>query len=601
MRNMDTMSRRWLYLALPPFLLVVAAFVLVQLFLELDEDAIDRKAAERLTLYRQTILGEYQKYRYLPYMIARDPRATSALGLGQPVESANRFLEEMAENSGVELLYVMNAEGTTLAASNWRAELSLVGRNYGFRPYFKSAIQGEEGSFFAIGATSDEPGLFLARPTPVSGAPIGVAVVKVDMGPLEEAWAEGGETVFASDANGVIFLSSQPDWRYRTLAELPAEIRQTIETTRQYAGRALSPVSAQPLRSHEEISIDGRAYRHNSADVGLLGWKLHFLVPVEEARKSVLPIWAVTLTLCLVYAVIVLVLRGRRLRKASALLRQESAGLKELNTRLVEEIQERRRVERELLEAQRGLARSSRLAAVGEMSAAVVHELSQPLSALRMFVAGTRKFLEKGDTATASENLDEIDSLQMRMANLTQELKRFARPGESRIEKTDLRECVRVAEKIVRPRFEETGVTLELDLPDAALEAETAPLRIEQILVNLLRNGADAAAGEEQGRVLLRAAHRGGQAVLQISDNGPGIPEDLRERIFDPFFSTKASSGGMGLGLAISIRLAEDLGGDLSVQANAPKGALFELHLPALTEDTAGGDVLPEKPSEAAE
>ncbi|MCV0426357.1 MAG: sensor histidine kinase, partial [Roseibium sp.] len=123
-------SKRWLYLALPPMILVIAAIVLVELFLDLDEDSVDRKAAERLTLYRQTILGEYQKYRYLPYMIARDPRATSALGLGQPVESANRFLQEMSENSGADLLYVMNAEGTTLAASNWQDPLSLVGRNY---------------------------------------------------------------------------------------------------------------------------------------------------------------------------------------------------------------------------------------------------------------------------------------------------------------------------------------------------------------------------------------------------------------------------------------------------------------------------------------
>lgn len=595
------MSKRWLYLALPPFVFLAAAFVLVQLFLELDGDSIDRKAAERLTLYRQTILGEYQKYRYLPYMIARDPRATSALGLGQPVESANRFLQEMAENSGVELLYVMNAEGTTLAASNWQDDLSLVGRNYGFRPYFKSALEGNEGHFFAIGATSDEPGLFLARPTPVAGKPLGVAVVKVDMGPLEDAWAEGGETVFASDANGVIFLSSQSDWRYRTLAPLPDEVRRTIESTRQYAGRDLKPVSDRPVEARQQLVIDGRTYRHNAADVGLLGWTLHFLVPVEETRKSVLPIWAAAITLCLIYSVIVLVLRGRRLRKASVLLRQESADLKELNTRLVEEVQERRRVERELLEAQRGLARSSRLAAVGEMSAAVVHELSQPLSALRMFVAGTRKFLEKGDTHTAAENLDEIDGLQMRMANLTQELKRFARPGESRIEKTDLRESVRVAEKIVRPRFEETGVVLDLDLPPEPLEAETAPLRIEQILVNLLRNGADAAAGEENGRVSLRAECLDDQVVLQIADNGPGIPEDLRERIFDPFFSTKASSGGMGLGLAISIRLAEDLGGGLSVRSNAPKGAVFELRLPGFNDAHDARDPAAEQKSEAAE
>ncbi|WFE89052.1 ATP-binding protein [Roseibium porphyridii] len=595
------MSKRLFYLALPPLLLVAIAFVLVQLVQELDEASVDRKAAERLTLYRQTILGEYQKYRYLPYMIARDPRATSALGLGQPVDSANRFLQEMAENSGAELLYVMNGDGTTLAASNWQEPLSLVGRNYGFRPYFKSAIQGEEGRFFAIGATSDEPGLFLARPTPVAGSPIGVAVVKVDMGPLEDAWAEGGETVFASDANGVIFLSSHADWRYRTIEPLTKDVRETIDLTRQYASRSLEPVSDQAVRARELVTIDGKAFRHNAADVGLLGWTLHFLVPVEETRKSILPIWASAITLCLVYAVIVLVLRGRRLRKTSVLLRQESADLKELNTRLVGEIQERGRIERELLEAQRGLARSNRLAAVGEMSAAVVHELSQPLAALRMFVAGTRKFLEKGDTQTAAENLVEIDSLQLRMANLTQELKRFSRPGESRIERIDLRESIRTAEKIARPRFEETGVSLVLDLPETPLEVETAPLRIEQILVNLLRNGADATASEQAGRVELKAALADGDVRLQIADNGPGVPEDLRERIFDPFFSTKTSSGGMGLGLAISMRLAEDLGGSLSVRANTPKGAVFELELPAFSAVSDSSRAKAEPESEAAE
>ena len=242
-----------------------------------------------------------------------------------------------------------------------------------------------------------------------------------------------------------------------------------------------------------------------------------------------------------------------------------------------------------------------RLAAVGEMSAAVVHELSQPLAALRMFVAGTRKFLDKGDTGTAVENLQEIDAIQLRMANLTQELKRFARPGESRIEKIDLRESIRTAEKIVRPRFEETGVNLKMDLPDDALEAETAPLRVEQILVNLLRNGADAAASEGDGRVLLVARLLDDEIRLEISDNGPGIPEDLRERIFDPFFSTKTSSGGMGLGLAISMRLAEDLGGNLSVRADTPKGAVFELTLPAVESGAARSNQSLDLDNEAAE
>ncbi|WP_168206502.1 ATP-binding protein [Labrenzia sp. PHM005] len=582
------MSTRWLILALPPLLLIITAVALAYVFQELDEDGVDRKAAERLTLYRQTIVGEYQKYRYLPYMIARDPRATASIGLGQPAESANRFLEEMAANSGADLLYVMNAEGTTVAASNWQKPLSLVGRNYGFRPYFKAAMRGEEGQFFAIGLTTGRPGLFLARPTPVEGEPVGVAVVKVDTRDLETAWAEGGELVFATDADGVIFLSSRPDWRYRTLADLPPETRAAIASSQKYAKETLKPVSGQPVTGQKQLTIDRQTFRHNSTDVGLLGWKLHFLVPVEETHNSALPIWAVTLTLCLFYAVIVLGLRGRRLRKASALLRQESADLKDLNQRLVGEIKERRRVEHALLEAQRGLARSNRLAAVGEMSAAVVHELSQPLSALRMFVAGTRKFLEKGDTQTAAENLQEIDSLQTRMTSLTQELKRFARPGESRIENVDLRESIQAAEKIARPRFEETGVLLKIDMPVTPLIVETAPLRIEQILVNLLRNAADAAADKDDGVVQLRVEETGTSVLIRVLDNGPGIPIGLRERIFDPFFSTKTNSEGMGLGLAISMRIAEDLGGELSVSGNRPKGAVFELKVPALKSgDTA--------------
>ncbi|MEP4769133.1 MAG: ATP-binding protein [Roseibium sp.] len=581
------MSKRWFYLLLPPLILVSAASVLVQLFMELDEDSVDLKAGERLTLYRQTILGEYQKFRYLPYMIARDPRATSALGLGHPVVSANQFLEEMAQNSGAEILYVMNEDGTTLAASNWQEPQSLVGRNYAFRPYFKAAMQGREGQYFAIGMTTGRPGLFLARPTPVEGTPNGVAVVKVDTSQLERAWVEGGELVFASDADGVIFLSSQPEWRYRTLSALSPDARKKLAAARKYVGQALEPISKGAVRSSNSLTIDGKVYRHNSTEVGLLGWNLHFLVPAEETHTSALPIWAVTFTLCLLYAVVVLVMRGRRLRKTSVELRQESADLKQLNTRLVGEIQERRRVEHELLEAQRGLARSNRLAAVGEMSAAVVHELSQPLAALRMFVAGTRKFLENGDTDTAAENLHEIDSLQMRMANLTQELKKFARPGESRIEKVDLRESIRAAEKLVRPRFEETSVRLVLEFPDDSLDVETAPLRVEQILTNLLRNGADAAVGEDNAEVRLEASHDGGMIRLRITDNGPGIPEDLMERIFDPFFSTKTSSEGMGLGLAISMRLAVDLGGSLSVSANLPKGARFDLTLPAIVKATA--------------
>ncbi|MEP2894574.1 ATP-binding protein [Roseibium sp.] len=575
------MSTRLLLLALPPIAVLLIASLLVQLMVEQDRETVDHKAAERLTLYRQTILGEYEKYRYLPYMLARDPRATVVLNMGRPTESTNRFLEEVAEKSGADLLFVMDRHGRTLAASNWRDELSLVGQSYAFRPYFHTALKGKEGQFFAIGATLGEPGLFLSLPSPVNGEPNGVAVVKVDMEPLEQAWAKGGETVFASDANGVIFLASVADWRYRTLQELSDDVRSQITATRQYADQPLTALSQSPLGNEKVVTVDGHTYRHNSAQVGLLGWTLHFLVPIEETRKNIWPIWASAIGLSLLYLVGLLIQRGRVLRQASALLRQESQGLRELNQRLVDEVDERRRVEEELRNAQMRLARSSRLAAVGQMSAAVAHELNQPLAALRMFVAGARKLLESGNVPAVEDNLKEIDSLQHRMATLTQELKRFARPAESRIEVVDLRTSIAAAEKIARSRFEEDGVKLHLRLPDEPLNLETAPLKVEQVLVNLLRNGADSAAKAEAGEVILETGRQGESVVVSVSDNGSGVPVDLREKIFDPFFTTKLSNGGLGLGLSISDRMAEDLGGSLQVKPSASGGATFVFTLPA--------------------
>ncbi len=593
--HMMGMNKGRILLALPPLIMLAIGFVLVELMAGLDREEAERKASERLTLYRQMIQGEYGKYRYLPYMIARDPRAANVLTDVREAPAANRYLAEMAENSGVDILFVMDTDGTTLAASNWQSDQTLVGQNYGFRPYFKQALGGREGQYFAIGLTTGRPGLFFARPTPVTGEPKGVSVVKVELGTLEETWSNGGEIVFATDKHGVIFLSSRPEWRYRTLSDLDTSSRREISNARQYADEPLRRI-AEPGTSSDMLILGGNAYQASSSPVRLLDWTLHYLVPEAEARPQLWPIWAPTIGLSLLYTIGVLVVRGRRLRKASAALRQESMDLRALNDRLVDEISERKRVEKELMEAQRGLARSSRLAAVGEMSAAVVHELSQPLAALRMFVAGTRKFLEKGDSGNAASNLQEIDALQLRMAHLTQELKRIARPGESRIERVDLRESIRSAEKIVRSRFEETGVRLTMDLPDTALFAETAPLRVEQILVNLLRNGADAACTRNAGLVSLQATMVRSEVVVTVADNGEGVPQTLRDRIFDPFFSTKLKSGGMGLGLSISMRIAEDLGGALCLHENSGGGAVFELSLPALT-----GDPVPAVPQREVE
>ncbi|SDT90345.1 ATP-binding protein [Stappia sp. ES.058] len=580
-----------------PVLGVLAAAVFAADWVERQSEASsDARARERLTLYRETLLRELEKFRYLPYLVARDPRATAVLEDPQQAEAANLFLKDLTAATGAEALYVMNAEGRTVAASNFDTASSFMGRNYAFRPYFQTARDGGEGQFFAVGATTGKPGFFFARATPKDAAVQGVVVVKVDMDRLEQSWRDGGETVIVSDVHGVVFLGTQDAWRYASIAPLTDMVVAAIRENRQYGGVRLSSLQEGDADA-QEIAIAGTPYRQARLKVGLLDWTIHYFTPRAEIEAVRGIVWAGALTLILLYVVAMLVVRGRRLGQLTAGLKRDAAGLRDLNSRLVGEIDERRRVETELREAQAGLARASRLAAVGEMSAAVAHELNQPLAALGMFVSGARLYQARGEATAVLENLDEIDALRLRMASLTQELKRLARPGESRIETVDMRDCLKTSAKLVRPRIEETGVALHLDLTGAALPASTAPLRVEQVLVNLLRNAIDACHLAPAPCVEARAWTQDGHILIEIADNGAGIPEDLRERIFEPFFSTKPAASGLGLGLAISARIVDDLGGTLKIHDSVSGGAAFVLSLPQArqatgrTEDRNPGNV----------
>lgn len=576
------LSRRFLrrlLLLLPPLAVLAAAVLAADWAEDRSRERSDAGARERLTLYRETILRELEKYRYLPYLVARDPRAVGVLSDPAETDAANRFLKDLAATTGADALYVMNGKGLTVAASNFDTANSFMGRNYAFRPYFQAALDGEEGRFFAVGATTGEPGFFFARSTPSGTQPRGVVVVKVDMDRLERNWREGGETVIVTDVHGVVFLGTRDDWRYASIAPLDDMVVAAIRSDRQYGGERLQSLQEGPAHA-TDLTIDGTAYRQARLRVGLLDWSIHYFTPLTEVRAPRSTVWAAAFALILVYAVGLLFLRSRRLGRVTAGLRQDAAGLRDLNRRLVDEVEERRRVERELRETQADLARASRLAAVGQMSAAVAHELNQPLAALGMFVSGARLYHQRGEVAEVLENLDEIDALRLRMASLTQELKRFARPGESRIETVDLRECLKTSAKLVRPRIEETGVALQLHITSADLTATTAPLRVEQVLVNLIRNAIDACQGEPEPRVEARAWSEGATAMIEVADNGAGIPDELRERIFEPFFTTKPAAAGLGLGLAISARIVEDLGGGLSVREGRSGGACFVLSLP---------------------
>jgi two-component system C4-dicarboxylate transport sensor histidine kinase DctB len=216
------------------------------------------------------------------------------------------------------------------------------------------------------------------------------------------------------------------------------------------------------------------------------------------------------------------------------------------------------------------------------MSAAVSHELNQPLAAMKTYLAGARLLVQRKRPEEALTSFQRIDDLIGRMGGITRQLKSYARKGDVDLETVDLRDSVRAALAMMAPQLGKMKVDIATTLPSEPVMIEADPLRIEQILVNLLRNGLDAVKAVDDPRIKILLA-KGEMILLSVEDNGPGVREP--GKLFEPFYTTKKPGEGLGLGLAISAGFAAEMGGRL-VARNAPDGgAVFELILPVTGEN----------------
>ena len=274
-------------------------------------------------------------------------------------------------------------------------------------------------------------------------------------------------------------------------------------------------------------------------------------------------------------------LSSRKTASRMMFFQRESAELRKLNIRLQREIAERQKVERTLEVAEQTLAQSSKLAALGEMSAAVSHELNQPLAAMKTYLAGARLLLTRNRPQEALASFQRIDDLIERMGAITRQLKSYARKGADKFGAVDAREAVVSAISMMEPQLKSRKVEITRTLPNDKAIIFGDRLRLEQVIVNLLRNALDATKSAAEPRVDVILAV--GETVhLTVRDNGPGI-DDL-DALFEPFYTTKQPGDGVGLGLAISSGIVTDLGGRLTARNSSAGGAVFEVELPIYEE-----------------
>ncbi|NQD92647.1 sensor histidine kinase [Pseudomonas sp. CrR25] len=537
------------------------------------------EARGQLQLYAQSIHTLVERFRSVPEVLALDSDIKSLLH--QPDDrrlrdQLNRRLERLNAAAGSNVLYLLDRDGETLAASNWRDWSSFVGNNYAFRPYFQDAVRQSSGRYFAVGVTTGIPGYFLSHVVRADdGTVLGVLVVKLELEELQREWAGQAGVLLVADSYSVVILSNRPAWRFRALSELDEQARAELVEVRKYAEQAL-----QPLPSELRRRIDGAAeWRRVQGPDGRRDylwqrlalpeeeWTLHLLVEPQPLVDSVRSYRLAAAGVWMTLAFLLLFLAQRR--KTQRL----QAGIRE---RLEREVTLRTA---ELREAQEGLVHAAKMAALGQMSAAMAHELNQPLTAMQMQLGSLRLLLDSGRQTDVREGLQRIDGLLQRMAGLTGHLKTFARKSPAGLnERLRPSEVLEQALQLLAPRMRSEQVELRREI-EANVQVMGDAIRLEQVLLNLLHNALDAMAGAERRVLSVLIRHEGAQCLLRVADSGSGIATEDLGRLFEPFFTTKPVGQGLGLGLAVSYGIVRELGGSLEA-ANGEQGAVFSLRLP---------------------
>lgn len=523
-------------------------------------------AANRSVLYLRSVNEMFRQHQHLPFVIASDPRNFTALGKPEEEPFTSVRLKEIAQQAKLEAIYLMDAKGLVVASSNAGEPQSFLGQNYGFRPYFQNALNGQRSDYFAIGATSGRPGYFVAEPVPVNGdAPQGVMAIKLDVSELQRFWESNSETVVAVDENNIVVLASDPEWLYRPISTLDTSVRQRIMNSRQFGIETLAPLPWEAKQEGRAV-VDGTAYLVNAVQSDWREWTVYYLHPQSLILRQTLIATALFGSAIAMLVGFATYLRSRRIALAYQVSERQRNALVATNHHL--EV------------AQAELARSSKMAALGNIAASVTHELGQPISAFKNHLAAA----EIGNEITSPSTAANLNKLVNRMEAITQQFKFFVRGRQEDKQAVRLSVVINETTALLDDDLKRHDILLQCPEISPAIRLYANQIQLEQVFTNLMKNAIQAVAHTLDPAIRVTLSETADQVEIRIRDNGPGLEGANLSDLQEPFFSTKPSGVGMGLGLAIATQIIHDHEGTLRL-GSVDQGAEFIVTLPRMHDE----------------
>lgn len=507
--------------------------------------------------------SELEKQRAIPLILADDSDVIVAVRQSsrEALHQISRKLEKLKNRTHSAVIYILDAQGVALAASNWALSTSFVGNDYSFREYFQQAMSKGYAEQFALGTVSRKPGLYLAQSVLLEGKPIGVVVVKVEFDDMEAAWAKAPDQTFVTDAQGDIVLTFNSDLRFSKV----------------------NPLTTQDLATQLPVPVQG--------------WQMQVISDANPAQKAAQNALAMAVMAEVLVGMSVLFWWRRQRRnqeRAQAEIHYRKQleldvvtrtfELSQINEQLSQEIVERKQAEQKLNLLQADLVQANKLASLGQITAGVAHEINQPLATIRVLADTTLKLLKKPQHASeiVTENLNNIVRMSERIGHITGDLRTFSRKATGETEAISLKETIDSSILLNKSRLRENKVKLIRDAIDHDLKVMASRIRLEQVLVILLQNAFEALDATTSPCVHLAFAQDNTHITLSVIDNGPGIPSAVYQKLFTPFVTTKLK--GLGLGLVIAHDIIRDFGGELRAETSH-EGAAFHIKLRKVNHD----------------
>ena len=563
--------------------------------------AVKQEAEQKIKDVASRLEIQLDKYRTLPRVLVLHPAISELLANpeNENVRRVNHLLTTYNQSLSSDAVYLMSRDGVTLASSNWQQSDSFIGSNYGFRPYFQQAANGEEGSYFALGTVSRKRGYYFSFPVRSDSEITGVLVVKVALSVIEEYNAEANAPFMVTDNHGAVFYSSHPEWNYTALVALPDAVKAEIIHQQQYGTGTLlkltNKTALPDVLTAESLTLEyqgkPRTYLIAEKTLPQVGWHLIVLTPIIQVYVLVTGILFGALVLFILVALLSMIWRRNNIaqRQLAAVneqlehrVEQRTAQLQETNTTLMETIDIQRETEQRLKETQNELIQAGKLALLGEMSASINHELNQPLTAMLTYSETLKLMIKRGKTEGIGETTDEIISLIQKMATMVAQYKLFARKSAGKIGPVLVADTLSASLSILETKISKMAAHIHIEPYDNTLLVLAEAVPLEQVLVNLLNNALQAQEATAHPRVDITVTIEEANAVITVKDSGPGFSDEQLQKVFEPFYTTKGK--GLGLGLTISQRIMASFSGTIAAANHPQGGAVFSLTLPIKRE-----------------